>query len=195
MKTTKGLAIVVVALLAQVALAQPQTDVEVTKGQDQTTVKGLTRMTATVVGIDRATRTVTLKTRQGKIVELEVTEEARNFDQIALGDVVTVAYSESLTVSLMNEKGIASHTEQGSEQRSAPGAKPGGKIGREVTIVADVVAVNQKTKTVTLKGPKGNTVDLKVEDPERLKRIHKGDQVEAVYTEALAISVEPAAKK
>jgi hypothetical protein len=34
-----------------------------------------------------------------------------------------------------------------------------------------------------------------VEDPERLKRIHKGDQVEAVYTEALAISVEPAAKK
>jgi Cu/Ag efflux protein CusF len=38
-------------------------------------------------------------------------------------------------------------------------------------------------------------VDLRVQDPERLKRVKKGDQVKAVYTEALAISVEPATKK
>ena len=36
-----------------------------------------------------------------------------------------------------------------------------------MTVIADVVAVNHKAKTVTLKGPKGNTVELKVEDPER----------------------------
>lgn len=195
MKTTKVMTVVAVAFFAQIALAQPQTNVEVTKGPDQTTVKGLTRMTATVVGIDKGTRTVTLKTHEGKVVELEVTSEARNFDQLALGDTVKVAYSEALTVSLMKEKGEASLTERGTEQRSAPGAKPGGTLGREVTVIADVVAVNHNAKTVTLKGPKGNTVDLKVEDPERLKRIHKGDQVEAVYTEALAISVEPAGKK
>jgi Cu/Ag efflux protein CusF len=195
MKTTKVFAIVTVALLAQVALAQPQTNVEVTQGPEHTTVQGLTKMTATVVGIDKATRTVTLKTHQGKVVELEVTNEARNFDQLALGDIVTVSYSEALTLSLMKEKGEASHSEIGTEERAAPGAKPGGTLGRRVTIIADVVAVDHKTKTVTLKGPKGNTVDLKVEDPERLKRLRKGDQVEAVYTEALAISVEPAAKK
>lgn len=195
MNTAKLFAIVAVALIAQVALAQPQTNVEVAKGPDQTTVKGLTKMTATVVGIDKATRTVTLKTHKGKVVELEVTNEARNFDQLALGDIVTVAYSEALTLSLMKEKGQASHTERGTEQRSASGAKPGGMLGREVTIIADVVGVNHKAKTVTLRGPKGNTVDLKVEDPERLKRLHKGDQVEAVYTEALAITVEPAGKR
>lgn len=64
-----------------------------------------------------------------------------------------------------------------------------------MTIIADVVAVDRHTKTVTLRGPRGHTVDLHVEDPERLKRVKKGDQVKAVYTEALAISVEPAAKK
>jgi Cu/Ag efflux protein CusF len=195
MKTTKVFAIATVALLAHVALAQPQTNVEVTQGPEHTTVQGLTKLTATVVGIDKATRTVTLKTHAGKVVELEVTNEARNFDQLALGDIVTVSYSEALTLSLMKEKGQASHSEIGTEERSAPGAKPGGTLGRRVTIIADVVAVDHKTKTVTLKGPKGNTVDLKVEDPERLKRLRKGDQVEAVYTEALAISVEPAAKK
>lgn len=195
MKTTKVFTIVTVALLAQVALAQPQTNVEITQGPEHTTVKGLTKMTATVVGIDKATRTVTLKTREGKVVELEVTNEARNFDQLALGDIVTVAYSEALTLSLVKEKGQASHTEIGAAERSAPGAKPGGMLGRQVTIIADVVAVDHKTKTLTLKGPKGNTVDLKVEDPERLKGLRKGDQVEAVYTEALAITVEPAGKK
>jgi hypothetical protein len=195
MKRTKLFSIVVVALMAQAALAQPQTNVEVTKGPDQTTVRGMSKITATVVGIDKATRTVTLKTAAGKIVELEVTNDARNFDQLALGDMVTATYSEALTISLMKEKGQASHAERATEQRSAPGAKPGGMVGREVTVIADIVAVDHKAKTVTLKGPKGNTVDLKVEDPERLKRLHKGEQVEAVYTEAFAISVEPAAKK
>ncbi|WP_408368813.1 MULTISPECIES: hypothetical protein [unclassified Paraburkholderia] len=68
-------------------------------------------------------------------------------------------------------------------------------MGQEVKIVADVVAVNSRNRTVTLKGPKGNTLDLKEEDPAQFANIKKGDQVDAVYTEALAISVEPAARK
>ncbi|MOA60085.1 hypothetical protein D3C78_1848790 [compost metagenome] len=64
-------------------------------------------------------------------------------------------------------------------------------VGREVTVTADVVAVNAKTGMVTLKGPKGKTVDVHVEDPEQLKAVRRGDQVQAVYTEALAISVTP----
>jgi hypothetical protein len=48
---------------------------------------------------------------------------------------------------------------------------------------------------VTLKGPQGNTVDVIVEDPEQMKNIRKGDQVEVVYTEAVAISVTPGTNK
>ena len=61
--------------------------------------------------------------------------------------------------------------------------------------MADVVAVNAKAKTVTLKGPQGNTVDVIVEDPEQMKNIRKGDQVQVVYTEAVAISVTPSTNK
>lgn len=81
------------------------------------------------------------------------------------------------------------------EARAPQGAKPGGEIGREVTIIADVVAVDRHANTVTLRGPRGQTVDVVVSDPERLKRVKKGDQVKAVYTEALAISVDPAMRK
>jgi hypothetical protein len=61
--------------------------------------------------------------------------------------------------------------------------------------MADVIDVNPKNKTITLKGPKGNVVELDVQNPDQFKVVKKGDKVEAVYTEALAIGVAPAPKK
>ncbi|WP_250474959.1 hypothetical protein [Caballeronia sp. GAFFF1] len=182
-------------LFATAFAAEPQTDATITRDANGATVQGVSKVTATIVGIDPATRTVTLKTAAGKVMELEVTNEARNFDQLAVGDLVTTQYRESLTLSLVDKKTSPSASEKATAERAPMGAKPGGEIGREVTIIADVVAVDRHAKTVTLRGPRGNTLDLHVEDPERLKRVKKGDQVKAVYTEALAISVEPAAKK
>ncbi|NUA26617.1 hypothetical protein [Cupriavidus basilensis] len=184
------------AVMAGSALAQPETQVEVKKAPGQVTMSGTARVTATVVAIEAATRTVSLKDKKGKVVSLVVGEDARNFDQLKVGDVVTAEYKEAITLTLKKQGGGKSAlSEHESMDRSAPGAKPGGTAGREVTILADVVAVNAKTKMVTLRGPKGNTLDLMVEDPEQMKNIKKGDQVQAVYTEAVAVSVEPAAGK
>ena len=138
-----------------------------------------------------STRTVSLKNKQGKVTDVQVGDEVRNFDQLRVGDTVTAEYKEALSVNLSKQSGMRSSTERAIEERSAPGAKPGGVVGREVTVTADVVAVNTKTGKVTLKGPKGKMVDLHVEDPQQLKGIRKGDQVQAVYTEALAVSVTP----
>ena len=82
-----------------------------------------------------------------------------------------------------------------SEMMRAPaGAAPAGAVGEQVTVIADVIAVDAKTHQVTLKGP-NRTVDLYVDDPEQLKLIKVGDQVEAVYTQAVAVTVEPVAAK
>ncbi len=195
MKIKVFLVVAAVAMMAHSALSQSQTSVDVTRGTDKATVVGTTTVTATVVAIEPATRTVTLKDKRGRIVEVEVGEEARNFDQIKVGDVVTTEYREAMSLSLTKTSGPRSSMQRLIEQRSAPGAKPGGTIGREITVMADIVAVNAKTKTVTLKGPQGNTVDVIVEDPEQMKSIRKGDQVEVVYTEAVAISVTPSMNK
>jgi hypothetical protein len=45
---------------------------------------------------------------------------------------------------------------------------------------------------VTLKGPQ-RTIEVKARDPEQFKLIKKGDQIQATYTEAMAIAVTPAA--
>jgi Cu/Ag efflux protein CusF len=196
MRNRKFLVIAALVAMANVAWAQSETHVEVTKAPGKATIRGTTRVTATVQEIDPATRTVLLKGPNGKLVEVVVGDEARNFDQIKVGDVVKTVYREALTLSLKKDgDGIRSVEEQPMMERAPAGGKPGGTVGRQVKVVADVVKVNSKSKTVTLKGPKGNMVDLKVEDPAQLANIRKGDQVEAVYTEAVAISVEPAVKQ
>jgi Cu/Ag efflux protein CusF len=196
MRNAKFLFIAALLAMAPAAWAQQETDVQVTKAPGTATIKGTSRVTATVQDIDPATRTVLLKRPNGKVVEVVVGEGARNFDQLKVGDVVTAVYHEALTLTLKKKgDGITSVEERPSMERAPAGGKPGGTVGREVKIVANVIAVSPKHKTVTLKGPKGNTIDLLVEDPAQIANIKKGDQVEAVYTQALAISVEPAVQK
>jgi hypothetical protein len=196
MTNGKYLVFATLVAVASAAWAQQDTSVQAMKAPGTATIKGAKRVTATVQDIDATTRTVLLKTPDGKVIEVAAGNEARNFDQLKVGDVVTIVYMESLTLSLKKEGGGTPSVEENRSMERAPaGAKPGGTMGREVKIVAEVVAVDQKTRTVTLKGPKGNTLDLKVQDPAQFANIKKGDQVDAVYTEALAISVEPAVEK
>lgn len=151
------------------------------------------KTTATVVGIDPATRTVTLKGQDGKVFNLAAGEEVRNFAQIKVGDKVAAEYVQALTLELRKGgSGMAGTAQKESAARAPLGAKPGGAVARQVTVLANVVEVDAARKIVTLRGPAGNLVDLSVEDPGQLKNIKKGDQVEAVYTEALAVSVEAA---
>jgi hypothetical protein len=160
--------------------------------------KGVTadvvRITASVEAIDPASRTLSLKGPRGNVVDMQAGPEVKNFDQIKVGDYVVVRYVRALSLELKKGgSGIRERSEKSDNAAARPGERPAAAGARQVTVVADVVAVNAKTRTVTLRGPK-RTVDLRVRDPEQLKLVKVGDQVEATYTEAAAISVEPAPK-
>jgi hypothetical protein len=157
------------------------------------------QISASVEAIDAANRTVTLKGPRGNVVTLDIGPQVRNFDQIKVGDFVVVKYAEALSLELKKDgSGIRERSEKTEARRAEPGAKPEAGAARQVTVTADVMAVNPKARTITLRGPK-RTVDLKVNDPEQLKLVKVGDQVVATYVEAVAVSVEPgkapAAKK
>jgi hypothetical protein len=152
-------------------------------------------VSAKVVAIDKASRTVTLKTAKGKTFDVVAGEEVKRFDEIKLSDVVVVRYAQALTLQLMKTKTKSGEVKvEEAAVRAAPSARPGGAVGREVTAVLDVLAVDPKNMTITVKGPRGNVVDLQVRNPDQFKVVKKGDQIEAVYTEAVAISLEPAPK-
>jgi Cu/Ag efflux protein CusF len=184
----------VLAVLAALALpAAAQTGAAVvTKGPGVAGVAQTVKRTMTITAIDAATRLVTLKGRGGRETTLTAGPEVKNFAQLKVGDKVKVEYVEALTLEL--KKGsttLVARTEQAGAAGAKPGERPAGMVGRQVTVTAEVVDLNPKTQVVTLRGPE-RTVRLKVADPEQFKRITKGDRVEAIYTEALAIVVEPA---
>lgn len=192
------LTLVVAAAAAQLSTAQtgaPQAMAFAASAPGKGMMAEKVKVTATVVAIDSATRTATLKRQDGKVVDVVVPPEAKNFDKVKVGDRVVVEYARALSLEL---KKSGSAVREGSVQSAtapAPaGAVGGGAVANQVVILADVMAVNLKTSSVTLRGPKGNLVELTVPDPGQLKRVKKGDQVEAVYTEAVAITVEPAVK-
>ena len=183
----------VLATLAMPAAAQTGTAV-VAKGPGVAGVAQTVKLTATITALDAATRALTLKGPEGKEVTLTAGPEVKNFAQMKVGDQVNVEFVEALTLEL--KKGSTApvaRAEQAGASAAKPGERPAGAVGRQVTITAEVMNVDPKTQVVTLRGPQ-RTVELKVADPEQFKRVAKGDRVEATYTEALAIAVEPAKK-
>ena len=124
---------------------------------------------------------------------LTVGPDVRNLEQVKVGDRVVVRYAEALSLTLMKDgKELRSSTEASTGARAKAGERPGGVVAEEVKVTADVIGVNRKTHMVTLRGP-NEIVDLHVVDPQQLKLIKVGDQVDAVYAQALALSVEPVA--
>jgi hypothetical protein len=192
-----SLAIVAASIVAAFALpaavrAQEKTVVSSSPGQASIAQKH--RVVATVEAIDAAKREITLKGPKGKVVPLSVAPEVRNLEQVKVGDQLVVTYVEALSLTLKKDgKELVSRTSKNDGVRAAEGAKPGGAVAEHVKVIADVTAVNRKTSMVTLKGPR-QEVDLYVGDPAQLKLIKVGDQIEAEYTQALAIAVEPAKK-
>jgi hypothetical protein len=167
----------------------------VTSEPGRATIARAAELSAQVVGLDKATRTVTLKGPKGKVVDIVAGDEVKNFDQIKLGDFVVARYVQALTLELRKTRVEGREiTERQEAVRAKPGEQPAAAVARQVTALADVIGVDPKKKTITLKGPRGNVVDLEVQNPEQFKVVKKGDQVEVTYTEALALSVEPAPK-
>jgi hypothetical protein len=196
----KQLVIAAAALVGAISLpavAQQQPDAkgavvkstEPGKGTIATTVT----VSARVEAIDQTTREVTLRGPQGNLTTITAGPDVRNLAQVKVGDMVTVRYLEALTLTLKKGgKELRSAKESDAGARAKAGERPGGVVAKQVEITADVIAVDAKTQTITLRGPK-RTVDLKLQDPEQFKLVKVGDQVQAVYTEAVAIAVEPAA--
>ena len=196
MKRTYALALIAASLAAPAALAQqPAAGATSTtasapgKRVDMNTVTA----TAKVEAIDRATRAVTLRGPDNKPVTITAGPDVKNFDMIKAGDMVVVKYVEALSIEL-KKGGTApvTKTESGGAATAKKGEKPGVVAGREVKVVTNIVAMDDKTHTVTLKGPDGTPREVKVQNPAQYKLAKVGDQVEITYTEAFALALDPA---
>lgn len=196
--TLSALSLLLAAGCATTTDKPPAQDKTATTVQQPADLEIRDKITATAIvqAVDLEKREVTLKGKSGKLHTIKIGEEVRNLPQVKVGDRVVLTYYEALAVNLQKDTtgGIAVRKDTVTTDRAEPGQKPAGAVRKDVEIIANVTAVNKKTRRVTLQGAQ-DIVTLKAPDDIDISKLKVGDQVRANYVQALAVSVEPATKK
>jgi hypothetical protein len=149
-------------------------------------------MTATIEAIERSTRTVTLKGSDGIYETFQAPPEIRRFDELKVGDTITVRYYENMVIRL-KRPGEAPVRVDNTSVVPSRGARPGATAARQRTVTVTITALDAKASSATVKGPGGYVYSRRVEDKKVFAQLKVGDQVDMTWTEALLIGVEPAA--
>ena len=159
-------------------------------GEPGVVMADLTVVTARVEAIDKDKRTVTLKGSGGRSVTLKVGPNAKNFDQVKVGDRVKFQYLDTIALFVRKAGTPPDAAEMQAVSVAPRGKKPMAVAVDTVEISAKVEKIDYKKRTVTLKGPEGNTRTIKVDS--RVKRfgeIKVGDDIVLRHTEAVAVQV------
>jgi Cu/Ag efflux protein CusF len=160
------------------------------RAQSPVTVGEAITETFTIEAIDSATRTVTLKDKDGYLEDVVCGPEVQRFDALKVGQSVTFRYYESLVTALKRADAAAKPSSSAGVTRT-PGKLPGGTLAQQFTTTVTIEAIDPKVPSVTIRKPNGARSSFRVQDPKNLQGFKAGDTVEVTYTQALAVSVTP----
>jgi Cu/Ag efflux protein CusF len=188
---TAAIMSIVVALLisAPVSYGQAPVTAPAEKKPAVGEVKAV-RVQGTIAAVDKDAKTITLKGPKGRTVTLDV-QDPQKLEIVKVGDPVVATYYEAVAVEV-KKAGSATPgvTVQESRVTSKPGENPAGAVGRQVTLVGTITAIDRKAPSVTVKGPQGRTETVKVKDANNLKDVKVGDMVELTYAQALVVALD-----
>lgn len=172
--------------------AQAQTATAPIVGGDSETITAQLK----VISVDQKTRHVTLQKPNGENVTIVAGDNIRNLAQVHAGQTVLVSYFAAVAYELTSPN--AKTPPNGAvvvTDHAAAGALPGAAAAVRTVVTGIVVGVDLAHNQLQLVNPKGGKiVTIDVKDPERRKQLAKvkvGDNLTVVFTEALAMSVEP----
>jgi Cu/Ag efflux protein CusF len=150
-------------------------------------------VTAVVEAIDHETRVVTVRRDDGEELTFTASEEARNLDQVSVGDVLVAEFVETITVEVLPGDGLGPDgAEAAAMARTKEGEMPGIAAMDSTVVISTVEDINIEANTFKLKGPDGVVTEYVARNPENLKRSKVGDIVVITDTVAMAITVEKA---
>lgn len=161
---------------------------------DPLEISGVTEMDATVIAVNVEDRTLVLRGPQGNDVRLNVGPEVRNLSQVEAGDTLRVSYYTGYLVSV-TEPGDAGSDADVAAGRAAEGERPGAVVGATMRATVEILSVAKDGTSVSFRDAEGRLQSIQVrrEDAQAFARkLNKGDLVDIRYSEAVAVSVEPA---
>lgn len=156
----------------------------------------LIRAAAEVLTIDQGNRVLTLKREDGNTLTVIADKRVTNLSRVSVGDIVIAQYGHAQAISLKKlgtESPDAPETSLPSLPAGAPNKAPASvKSPPRRSLVADIIAIDDRTRQATLKGINGAVVDVVFRTRKPLASVRIGDRVRLEYTEAVAVSIKPA---
>ena len=170
--------------------AGAQTTREASATLNEATVHG------TVQAVDHTARTVTVQGADGKSVTLDVPPTATRFDQVKVGDMVTMSYYDKVSVRPKPADEPAVNRAIEPTTTPTPGALPGATRAVQHVATMTLTALDPATRSVTFSGPKGTAYTRFVVDtvnPAVFSSLKTGDRVDVTWTDAITLQLAPAA--
>jgi hypothetical protein len=152
--------------------------------------------TARVKEINLQSRQVFLTDAHGYGFSVHVDPRVENLAKVRVGDQVNIGYYEALVAEIKDPGSGVKGVKIGEGSSIAQsGERPAGAVGRSVRTAIKVLSVMQDANRVTISSPSGHVRTVEVRNPQLrkyIKSLGAGDEVEFTYTEAVAVTVEPA---
>ena len=148
-------------------------------------------VSAVVEAIDHETRIVTVRKADGEELTFTASDEARNLDQVSVGDVLIAEYVQSVSIDVYANDGSEPEAATAEAMARTPkGQMPAFAAMEKTVITATVEEINIEANTFKLKGPDGTINEYVARNPDNLKRALVGDLVVITTIDAVAVIVE-----
>ena len=182
------LALTFAAAIKSMAVAQDKDSGAKEAKPGKVTVE-VVKLTGTVKDVDLQNKTVTVEGSGGRTVTVDA-HNARNLDQVKVGDKVNLQYTEELALFVRKSDAQPSASQADMVALAPKGQKPAGLMTRTVELTGTVQSVDAKKRTVAVKGPEGNVRTFHVDKAvKNFAQVTAGDQIVLRITQAVALSV------
>ena len=146
-------------------------------------------LSGTVETIDHNKRVVNIKTPDGKFETIDVPPAAKRFDELKVGDKVSITYNNTVSARLKPPGEAAVDTATGSST-AGQGERPGGTASVERTMTVTITDIDKNASSITFTGPNGWKYSRRVVDPTVLDKVKVGDQVDITWDTNVTVSVQ-----
>jgi hypothetical protein len=143
-------------------------------------------VTATVERIERSSRVVTLRSDNNTFQTVYVEKGVTQFDDLKVGDVVTVRYTESVIVEVRPTAKLVPPQDTTQEARRR-GVE---NVVEQLNTVVTIDSIDPQGLFVTYRTYDNRRIMRAVSDKALLEGIRPGDRIEITVTRARAVSIE-----
>ena len=148
----------------------------------------------TVTAVDHTARTVTMNSEQGHVVTVDVPASATRFEQVKVGDTVTISYYDRVIIRPKPAGEPAVDRTTGPTTTPAAGSLPGGTLASQRIATVTLTGWDPANRVISFKGPNGASYTrglLDSTDASIIAGLKVGDRVDVTWTVATRFSVQP----